>query len=341
MQETPSACPLLFEPILRAKVWGGRRLETRLGKKLPPGALIGESWELADLHASVPDGRSVIANGPWSGRTLRSVIQEHRAHVLGIAAPSSDGGFPLLLKFLDARESLSVQVHPSPAYAATHHDAHLKTEAWIVVESDPGARIYKGVRAEVTPPTFESHIADGTVADDLNDFVVRPGDCHELPSGVCHALGAGILVAEVQTPSDTTFRIYDWDRPDRREMHVEQAMACIEFGEAAQPATPLGPAVVAGGITSRRLVSNDHFTIERIETASVATFAIETSGLPRVWMVLSGSGRLEIDHGDATPIGRGSTVLIPAALTDATAVLTANTALLDVRVADPLEHMHA
>jgi len=228
--------PLVLEPILMPKVWGGRRLE-RFGKHLPPGQMIGESWELADLGATSASGggggaaRSKISNGPLAGKTVHDAMEAWKSDLLGDAAPARDGGFPLLVKFLDARENLSVQVHPSPAYAAAHADAHLKTESWYILDAEPGSVIYKGIKPGVTRDEFARHITEGTVVSDLIAVPAVVGECHNLPSGTCHALGAGVLVAEVQTPSDTTFRVFDWGRVGR-ELHVEQSLECIEFGPA-------------------------------------------------------------------------------------------------------------
>ena len=228
--------PLQFEPIYKPKVWGGRALES-LGRALPGDTSnrIGESWELADLSKSSASGggggqeRSVIANGPLAGKTLHDVIQRYGDRLLGRLRLNDDGGFPLLVKFLDAQQNLSVQVHPSVDYAQEHPDAHLKSEAWYIIDAQPGAVIYKGIRDGVTAEQFRQAIDAGQVEELMIPVPVKTGDCHYLPSGTCHALGAGILVAEVQTPSDTTFRVYDWGRTDR-ELHLEQAMQCIHFG---------------------------------------------------------------------------------------------------------------
>ena len=156
--------PLLFHPILKAKVWGGRELG-KLGKSLPPGALIGESWELADLPESIAEGRSVIANGELSGKPLRQALQQFKFQIMGDAPLTPDGGFPLLIKFLDARQNLSVQVHPDDQYARSHPEAHLKSEAWIIISAEPGAVIYKGVKPSVTAQQFADHIRNGAVVE--------------------------------------------------------------------------------------------------------------------------------------------------------------------------------
>jgi len=209
-----SPYPLVFDPFLLPKVWGGDRL-ARFGKGVKRGDKVGESWELADLPSTSAGGagggafRSVIANGPLKGKTLHDAIVIWGRQLMGEAALAVGGDFPLLVKLLDASENLSVQVHPSPGYAAAHPGANLKTECWYILEAAPGAVIYKGVKAGTTRELFAAHIRDGTVVGDLVSVPAVVGECHTLPSGTVHALGAGVLVAEVQTPSDTTFRIYD------------------------------------------------------------------------------------------------------------------------------------
>jgi mannose-6-phosphate isomerase len=306
-----SPYPLLLAPILMEKVWGGRRLE-RLGKRLPEGALIGESWELADLAGTSPSGggggaaRSVIANGALAGRTLHDALEEWGHDLLGEASPTPDGGYPLLVKFLDARENLSVQVHPSPAYAASHPGAHLKTECWYILDAERGSVIYKGIKPGVTRETFSRNIAAGTVVQDLIAVPAVPGDCHTLPSGTCHALGAGVVVAEVQTPSDTTFRVFDWGRTGR-ELHVEQALACIDFGPAPAAVRWTPEASRARAVT---LVRTPYFSVSEVVAEDTAHESCEAL------VVLKGRGTIVPRSGEfePLPLGAGSTVAVPHAL---------------------------
>ena len=337
--DTIRAYPLLFEPILKEKVWGGRRLAA-LGKTLPQGVPIGESWELADLPDAIAGGRSTITNGALAGMTLRQAIGAHRDLIMGSAGLTPEGGFPLLIKFLDACENLSVQVHPDEAYVEKHPEAHLKNEAWFVVVADPGAVIYKGVKPQVTADLFERHIADGTVADDLIAEPVRPGDCHYFPSGTCHALGAGILVAEIQTPSDTTFRVYDWGRQGR-QLHIEQALECIAFGEPPGDGGPAGAPVDVDGLRTAPLARTDYFGIERIETQAGAELPIVTSGMPVIWMMIRGAGRCRPDDGPLVELPAGATALMPAGLEEPPAVLDPGSMLLRVTLRSPLEGLLA
>jgi mannose-6-phosphate isomerase len=331
--------PLVFEPILKKKVWGGRNL-AGLGKPLPPDDLIGESWELADLPESIAGGRSVIANGDLAGRSLRDAIAAAPRQIMGGAELSAEGGFPLLLKYLDAGENLSVQVHPDRAYVERHPEAHLKSEAWIVISADHGSLIYKGVKPQVTAEDFARHITTGEVVDDLIAVEAAPGECHYLPSGTCHALGAGILVAEVQTPSDTTFRVFDWGRTDR-QLHVEQALECITFGDAPRPAEPPGAPVEIEGVRATPRARTEYFGIEQIDAVAAARHQVETSGMPEVWMVVAGRGRIETAGAPTVDLAAGTTVLVPARLSGAVATLEPEARLFRFTVRSPLEGLIA
>ncbi len=236
-----SMYPLVLEPILKEKVWGGRRL-AGFGKVLGEGAMVGESWELADLSSTSASGGggeaaiSVIANGSMKGKTVRDAISAWGDGMMGGVALSDEGGFPLLVKYLDAREHLSVQVHPSVEYAAAHAEAHLKTESWYVLEAEPGSVIYKGMKDGVTWADLQAAIENGTVPEVMKSMPAVVGECHTLVSGTVHALGAGVLVAEVQTPSDTTYRVYDWASEygrEGRELHIAQAVECALFEDAS------------------------------------------------------------------------------------------------------------
>lgn len=315
--------PLSFEPIYKEKVWGGRALE-RLGRALPgdTNTGIGESWELADLATTSTSGGggnaaySVAANGPLKGQSIRELMQTYGDAILGEGVkPSDDGGFPLLIKFLDAKENLSVQVHPSLQYAAAHDDAYLKSEAWYIIDHEPGAVIYKGLASGTTPEQLRAAIetnTDEAVVPLLNAIPAKIGDCHYLPSGTLHALGEGVLVAEVQTPSDTTYRVYDWGRTDR-ELHIEQAMACIDFESGAEVAQPPSPSLAIDGLMVERKASCDYFRIDALLGESPAQSQVDLSSA-EVWMALSGDACLVSEAGDELLFHAGQTVLIPAAL---------------------------
>lgn len=328
--------PLLLQPILKEKVWGGRRLE-RLGKRLPDAANVGESWELADLAATSADGgggdsaRSVVAHGEMRGLTITQAITAMGVNVMGTLRLSEQGGFPLLLKYLDARENLSVQVHPSPAYAAAHPGAHLKTESWYVVAAEPGAKIYKGLRPGLTRDSFAQRVQSGQVVEDLIAFEARAGDFHHLPSGTLHALGAGVLVAEVQTPSDTTFRVFDWGRTGRA-LHMDAALECIDF--ASVPAPPVN----SGEAARMELVSTPFYTVTEINQLADVTMQIDNfpsppTGGPMAWMVIEGEGAISSDAGHfrETTFRRGDTMLFPAAMAGASCGFSRDSKILEIR----------
>ena len=223
--------PLTFQPIFKDRVWGGRNLERIYQKALPPKIPIGESWEITDR----PEGVSVIANGPLAGQTLRWLMENHRRDILGTdAAPT--GSFPLLVKILDAKDTLSVQVHP-PASIAAQLQGEPKTEMWYITDATPGAELFAGLKPGVTRAQFETKIADGTVADCLHRMPVQAGDVMFLPSGRLHAIGAGNVIFEIQQNSDTTYRVFDWNRVGLdgkpRELHVPQSLASIDFNDFA------------------------------------------------------------------------------------------------------------
>jgi mannose-6-phosphate isomerase len=333
--------PLLFEPILKPKVWGGRRL-VGLGKRMPPDGTIGESWEIADLPADIADGRSRVINGRLAGRTLHDLMRDNPARVLGprhLDRRTSWGGFPLLVKFLDARENLSVQVHPDERFARMHPGSHLKSEAWVVIAAEPGSMIYAGVRDGVSPEVFARATRTGDVADLLRAVPANVGDCLYLPSGTCHALGAGVLVAEIQTPSDTTFRVYDWGRTDR-ELHIEAALECIDF--SLQPAVETGrEAISADGFITTPLCACEHFEIERIEAASGESLPIVTRGGPVVWIVASGRGVIETIEAESVAFSAGTTILHPAMINHAEARFDEPTEVLRVTLPSPLRGMIA
>ncbi len=305
--------PLTFEPILVPKPWGGRRL-AEYGKPLPPEGTFGESWDIADLPAaavtSADRTRTPVAGGPDAGLVLRELIARDGADLLGSARPTDAGDFPLLVKLLDAREHLSVQVHPTAEYVSSHPGTRLKTESWYVVDADPGAVIYKGFRRGVTMDDL--HRAAGTRAfvELLQPVEAVPGDFHHLPAGIVHALGAGVMVAEPQTPSDTTFRLYDWtDEYGRapRPLHLDEALDTIDLDP--DEAVFLAPIAAEG---SRLLVATDSYwqAEHRLDGGQVP---LRTDRELRILMLPRGRARVAWPDGELA-LDRGATVLLPAAL---------------------------
>ena len=221
--------PLTFEPIFIERIWGGRRLESKFHKKLPPQKRIGESWEIVDRS----EAQSVVANGPLSGTTLHELWTQHRNEVFG-SIPDSPR-FPLLIKLLDAQEKVSLQVHPSEN-VASKLGGEPKSEFWYVAATDPHAELFLGFREPITLESFEEKLRNQTAIDHVHRIAVQSGDAVFLPAGRVHAVGAGNLLIEIQQNSDTTYRLFDWNRTDpttgnARELHIDQAVQCIDFGD--------------------------------------------------------------------------------------------------------------
>lgn len=317
---------MIFQPRYVEKMWGGRKLQTILHKNIPEGKLIGESWELYDFPPGVVDKSgqwvsAVLDNGPLAGQTLHELVQRFGRDLHGdVPLVGAEGQFPVLIKYLDAREDLSVQVHPPQAYVDRHPQAHLKNEAWYIIQHDPGARILKGLVPGTTRQAFEQSIREGTCDRLLRSIPVKTGDCFYLPSGTVHALGAGCFAAEVQTPSDTTYRVYDFKRIDpstgkERELHIEQALECIDFS-GTEP--PIPPKRHEGGMftTVTRLVQAPQFTIEKVRMNQGVEQPIPYDQ-PVVWMVLDGQAVLRVRNLDVpVQVSRGTTVLLPARMSE-------------------------
>src|SRR5487761_143562 len=259
--------PLRFQPILRRSIWGGRRLGSVLGKTLGEGDDYAESWEVCDRG----DDQSLVAAGPLQGASLGQLVRERGNDLLGRHAPQPR--FPLLFKFLDAQKTLSVQVHPNDAQAQRLDPPDLgKTEAWVVLDAQPHSLIYAGLKRGFDRAALKRELARGTCELCLHHFEPRPGDCIFLPAGVVHAIGAGLLIAEIQQSSDVTYRLFDWNRVGAdgrpRSLHVEQALDVIDF--ASGPAGPQTPRP-AGRPNVERLVECDKFVLDRWQTGSPET----------------------------------------------------------------------
>jgi mannose-6-phosphate isomerase len=300
--------PFRLDPILVERPWGGTRLAA-YGKELPPGVRIGESWELADLpqHVAptVDDPSSIILDGPYAGARLRTLMAEAAEALLGPIPPTAERRFPLLFKLLDAREHVSVQVHPHAAYVASHPEARLKTESWYVIDADPGAVLYLDVTASTTLADIEAVMGTPDIVPLLGERAAVPGAFHHVPAGLIHALGAGTFVAEVQTPSDTTFRIYDWSMEYSRAprpMHPAESMASIQLDP--EEASSLD-AWSSTGV--RELVSNDHYWMREHRVPDGTGNLAQTPG-PSILNVTRGSIRLGDLH-----LGTGATAIVPAA----------------------------
>jgi mannose-6-phosphate isomerase len=310
MQTVLSNAPLRFHPYLRPMVWGGRRLGAVLHKTLPTAEPYGESWEVSD-H---PSYRSVVADGPLAGRTLRDLMECDRAALLGTSASAVT--FPWLVKYLDACDWLSVQVHPGDEKVKQWWPGEGgKTEAWFVLDAAPGSKIYAGLLPGVDEMRLRAALKAGTVADCLHQFTPRPGDCMFLKAGTVHAVGGGVLIAEVQQTSDATFRLFDWNRRDAqgksRELHVEQSIACINWN--AGPVHPIRSQGYPDKIGAKRLVECRYFTLDY--WCGEKPFNSESVGAGRMQVVLGLHGRGVLSSVDGEHrLGVGDTLVLPAGM---------------------------
>ena len=225
-----SLYPLKFEPILKDKIWGGTRLKTMLYKEISDANCCGESWEVSGLVGD----ESMIINGFLAENNINELLEIYMTELVGEKNYEKYGlGFPLMIKFIDAQDNLSVQVHPDDELAQRKYGQSGKTEMWHVIASEPGSGLYVGFNKTVSKAQFEEAIANGTVEDVLQFYPVQPGDTFMIPAGTVHAIGKGVLLAEIQQPSDITFRVFDWNRVDdegnSRELHVQEALEAIDF----------------------------------------------------------------------------------------------------------------
>jgi mannose-6-phosphate isomerase len=316
---TMDVYPLKSVPVFKPRIWGGRRLAEVFGKELPPDQKIGESWEIADL----PEGQSHIANGPFAGQTLGEVVRRHTEEIAGVKDFPSQ--FPLLVKFLDAHDVLSVQVHPDPETCRRMGKGDPKTECWYVIQAEPGAVIYKGLQKGVTRERLARAIADGTAADLLATVAVRPGECHFIPAGTVHSLGAGLLIAEVQTPSDSTYRVFDWNRADDsgrpRPLHIAEAIESIHFDVTPDklPVTTVG-----------RLADCEYFKVDKGHQVRRGELLLDRGHL-RVLIFLAGGGTILSDKVEPVPFQAGDCLLVPATFEGA-ARFTRDTEYLTVTI---------
>ena len=295
--------PLRLDPILKPRLWGGTQLRDRWGKQFPTHEPYGESWELSWR----PGDTSRVRGGPFAGQTLDELAAWDRVGLVGSRLADSPE-FPLLAKLLDCHDRLSVQVHPTPAYAAAHPGAEVKMEAWYVLNAPPDATLIFGLAPGTERGTFAEALADGRLVDTLQQRPVRPGDVLLVRPGTVHALLEGLLVYEIQQSSDTTYRVYDWDRVDAsgrgRELHVQQALDCIAF-DAPTPTPPTPLALDTGRML---LVATPAFSLERLQVDGEWSCNL-TGERCEVLTVIEGEGSVSGVDG---AVRAGDTLLVPA-----------------------------
>jgi mannose-6-phosphate isomerase len=308
--------PLTFEPVFRDYIWGGRNLETKLGRALPPGQ-VAESWDISG-HPSSP---TKADNGPLAGRTLPELLDLLGTKLVGSRSQPmlARGKFPLLIKLLDANKRLSVQVHPDDAYAAEHENGELgKTEMWYVLHAEPGAYLIYGLKTGVRPESFRQALEAGELEQCLHHLPVKAGDAIFIPAGSVHAIMDGILIAEIQQNSDTTYRVYDWNRlgtdGQPRPLHVDKALDVINF-DLVEPG-PFPPQLVEerNGLRRELITASPYFNVERIAFEEDSSFEGLCDGSTfEIWGIISGRGRVGWS-GEPVAVEAVRFALLPAAL---------------------------
>ena len=305
--------PLKFAPILKEKIWGGRALETKLNKKLPEGKLIGESWELSGVSGD----ESIVDNGFLKGNTINELIEIYMGDLLGDKVYEKYGlEFPVLIKFIDANDKLSIQVHPDDETAKKRHNAYGKTEMWYVIDAEKDAKLISGFNKEITKQEYLQHLENGTLEEILNFEDVEKGDVFFIPAGRVHAICKGILLAEIQQTSDITYRIYDWNRVDAdgnsRELHTDLALDVIDFKHHENYKTDYSDRKNNPVIN---IADNKYFKTNILQFDKAFRKDIYSIDSFIVYILVEGNFVLKYDE-DEIEVNLGETILIPAEMTE-------------------------
>ena len=315
--------PLQFLPIFKERIWGGTKLKTVLDKNISSD-IIGESWELSDVENSI----SIVSNGAFKGKSLTELIEIYKEDMVGIDVYSKFGNqFPLLFKYLDAREELSIQVHPNDELAKKRHNSFGKTEMWYVLQADPGAKIIVGFKENSNPAEYLYHLNNKSIVSILEEIEVKKGDVFFLETGTIHAIGAGMIIAEIQQTSDITYRIYDFDRVDAsgnlRELHTDLAIDAINY----QKVDTFKP-YLKNKNQSNEIVNCPYFTTNSISLKGEMQIKRDKKSFV-VYMCVEGSFQIIIENQNYD-YKMGDTILIPAAI--ATYQLTGTASLLEIYI---------
>ncbi|MCV9931209.1 class I mannose-6-phosphate isomerase [Flavobacterium sp. LS1R47] len=315
--------PLQFEPILKDRIWGGEKLKTVLNKPIT-SKITGESWELSTVEGDV----SIVANGSLKGKSLTDIIEEFPSEVLGTKVYKRFGKqFPLLFKYLDAREDLSIQVHPNDKLAKERHNSFGKTEMWYIMQADADARIIVGFKEDSSKEEYLENLNNNTLVSILDDVKAKPGDVFFLETGTVHAIGAGLVVAEIQQTSDITYRLYDFDRVDaqgnKRELHVDLALDAINYNKV-----DTYKEYKKKTNESNVVVDCPYFTTNFIPLDGQVE-ANKSGETFTVYMCIEGSFEIEYD-GNKLEYKKGDTVLIPATLNEF--ILNGKASILEIYI---------
>ena len=302
---------LIFEPRFKSVIWGGKRIAEFKGVP-SQGDNIGESWELS----GVPGHESVVADGMFKGKNLRELLRDHSDEIMGgrLAARFGDE-FPLLIKFIDSSDDLSVQVHPDDELARKRHNCSGKTEMWVSIAPEKGAYLYSGLNRVLTPDEYRQRISDNTIIECLGKYYPEKGDVFFLPAGRVHSIGKGNFVLEIQETSDITYRIYDYDRRDAvgnpRQLHIEESVDAVDFSDTAGAA----PSRIPQEENVQNVIADcAHFTTTAINVMDQYVLDLESRDSFTVLVVVDGNALLIDPEGNETALSNGSTTLIPAAM---------------------------
>ena len=300
--------PLKFQPILKDKIWGGQKLQQFLNKPTT-STEAGESWEISDVEGDT----SVVSNGPLKGTSLKTLMATYTSDLMGEKNFRQFGTkFPLLIKFIDAKQDLSVQLHPNDQLAKERHNSFGKTEMWYVVQADPDSNLIVGFNQDMTQELYLKHLKDKTLQSILNFDAVKPGDTYFIEVGRIHAIGAGVLLAEIQQTSDITYRVYDWDRVDaegnERELHNDIALDAFDFDMPDNFRVQYSLESNA----STELVSCPYFTTNVLDVKA-PILKENTHDSFMIYMCVEGAASIEVD-GTVTELSKGETVLVPACI---------------------------
>jgi mannose-6-phosphate isomerase len=320
--------PFKFETVLKEKVWGGDALVTSFNKRATESHSIGESWELS----AVSDNQSVVSNGFLAGNNIEELIEVYMGDITGDPIFEKFGNvFPLLIKFIEAREDLSIQVHPNNELARKRHNAYGKTEMWYILESKPGSKIYTGFKDGVTKESYEEAVRNRSIDKLLNVETANPGDAFFTPAGRVHAIGAGIVLVEIQQTSDITYRIFDWNRKntgkEKRELHTDLALGAIDFKQSGKNKIIVEPIINK----SENLVSCEFFNTDIIRFNRPLEKEYYSNDSFVVYICIEGDFFICWD-GNSDKVTKGETVLLPAMIKEVTLKPINEACLLEVYI---------
>jgi len=322
-----SLYPLKFTSIPKEKIWGGNRLNTILNKGFDSNVKTGESWEISGLEGDI----SVVKNGFLEGNDLEELIEIYMGELVGDKVYEQFGlEFPLLIKFLDANDDLSVQVHPDNEFALENHKAYGKTEMWYIIDTEKDAELMIGFNRPMNKNIFLDSIQNGTISDLINREKVQPDSCYYLPAGRIHATGKGVLLAEIQQTSDITYRIHDWNRKDsegnERELHLDLAKQVLDYTYEKKHKTDFESKINE----SSELVKSPFFNTNILEFNKAIENDYSKLDSFVIYICLEGNCDIKTEDEESVSLVKGETILIPASLTDLTLTPKQNTKLLEV-----------